>query len=282
LDRAERPPERVAPAPAPRAGLVARIGARAMRAGRAAADYLAFIGDLVLALGRVVSGRGYTRRQDVLLQLQICGAQSLGIVTLVSFLVGAVRGFVGAVELRVFGAEIYVANLVGVGVVRELGALMTAFVIAGRTGAAFAAELGSMRVSQELDALATLGLSPTELLVVPRVVALALMMPLLTIYADVVGVVGGGIVGVSMLGVSPELYVAQTMRALTAAHLWGGVAKAAVYGLLVAAAGCRHGLRSGRSAAAVGEAATRAVVSGIVEVIVACGLFAVVFFELGW
>src|SRR5262249_54358035 len=125
LDRAERPPERVAPAPAPRAGLVARIGARAMRAGRAAADYLAFIGDLVLALGRVVSGRGYTRRQDVLLQLQICGAQSLGIVTLVSFLVGAILAFVGAVELRVFGAEIYVANLVGVGVVRELGALMT-------------------------------------------------------------------------------------------------------------------------------------------------------------
>src|SRR5262249_2516410 len=276
------PPERVAPAPAPRAGLVARIGARAMRAGRAAADYLAFIGDLVLALGRVVSGRGDTRRQDVLLQLQICGAQSLGIVTLVSFLVGAVRGFVGAVELRVFGAEIYVANLVGVGVVRELGALMTAFVIAGRTGAAFAAELGSMRVSQELDALATLGIPATELLVAPRVLALTLMLPLLTVYADFVGVFGGGLVAVGMLDMSPQLYAAQTIGAVTAVHLGGGLAKAAVYGLLVAAAGCRHGLRSGKSAAAVGEAATRAVVSGLVEVIAACGLFAVIFFELGW
>jgi phospholipid/cholesterol/gamma-HCH transport system permease protein len=169
-----------------------------------------------------------------------------------------------------------------VALVRELAALMTAFVVAGRTGAAFAAELGSMRASQELDALATLGISPTELLVAPRVLALALMMPLLTIYADVVGVVGGGIVGVSMLGLSPELYITQTLKAVTAAHVWGGLGKAAVYGLLIAAAGCRHGMRSGRSAAAVGEAATRAVVSGIVSVIAACGVFAVVFFELGW
>jgi phospholipid/cholesterol/gamma-HCH transport system permease protein len=212
----------------------------------------------------------------------MCGAQSLGIVTLVSFLVGAILAFAGAVELRAFGADIYVANLVGVAMVRELGALMTAFVVAGRTGAAFAAELGSMRVSQEIDALATLGISSTELLVAPRVLALTLMLPLLTIYADVVGVFGGGLVSVAMLGVSPELYLTQTLKAVTVVHLWGGLGKAAVYGLLVAAAGCRYGLRAGKRAAAVGEAATKAVVSGMVQTIVACGVFAVVFFEMGW
>jgi phospholipid/cholesterol/gamma-HCH transport system permease protein len=158
---------------------------------------------------------------------------------------------------------------------------MTAFVVAGRPGAAFAAELGSMRVSQELDALSTLGIPPSELLVAPRVLSLTLMLPFLTVYADVVGVLGGGIVGVGMLGISPELYVRQTLKAVTAAHFWGGLGKAAVYGFLVAAAGCRQGLRSGSSAAAVGQAATRAVVTGMVLVIAACGVFAVVFFELG-
>src|SRR5262249_52337720 len=156
-----------------------------------------------------------------------------------------------------------------------------AFVVAGRTGAAFAAELGSMRVSQELDALSTLGIPPTELLVAPRVLALTLMLPFLTVYADVVGLIGGGIVGVGMLGVTPELYVTQTLKAVAAMHFWGGLSKATVYGFLIAAAGCRQGLRAGSSAAAVGQAATRAVVTGMVLVIAACGVFAVVFFELG-
>jgi phospholipid/cholesterol/gamma-HCH transport system permease protein len=218
----------------------------------------------------------------VILQIKVCGAQSLGIVTLVGFLVGLILAFVGAVELRVFGAEIYVANLVGVAMVRELGALMAAFVVAGRTGAAFAAELGTMRVSQELDALATLGIPPMELLVVPRVVALTLMLPLLTIYADFVGLLGGALVGVGTLGLSPALYLQQTAKAVTTVHLWGGLGKAAAYGLLIALGGCLHGLRSGSSAAAVGQAATRAVVTGIVLVIAACGAFAVIFFEMGW
>lgn len=282
LERADRPPEREAPAASPTPTLLARIGAGAVAAGRAVADNVIFVGDLAVTLARWVTGRSHMRRQDLFLQIELCGARSLGIVTLVAFLVGAILAFAGAIELRAFGADIYTADLVGVAEVRELGALMTAFVVAGRTGAAFAAELGSMNVSQELDALTILGLSPTELLVTPRVLALTLMMPFLTMFADVVGVFGGGVVGVTMLGISPQLYLLQTMKAVTAAHLWGGLAKAAVYGFLVAAAGCRHGLRSGKSAAAVGEAATQAVVSGMVQVIVACGVFAVVFFEMGW
>ncbi len=282
LERAARAPEGRAPAPTARESLLARIGAGSVAAARTVLDGLEFTGDLVRAIVKALLGRAHIRRRDVLVQMQICGAQALGIVTLVAFLVGAILAFVGSVELRVFGAEIYVANLVGVAMVRELGALMIAFVIAGRTGAAFAAELGSMRVSQELDALATLGIPAAELLVAPRVLALTLMLPLLTIYADFVGVLGGGLVAVTTLGLSPELYFGQTMTAVTAVHFWGGLGKATVYGLLVAAAGCRHGLRSGKSAAGVGEAATGAVVSGIVQVIAACGVFAVIFFELGW
>jgi phospholipid/cholesterol/gamma-HCH transport system permease protein len=220
------------------------------------------------------------RSSDLFLLIQQCGAQALPIVTLISFLVGAILAFVGAVQLRQFGAQLYVANLVGIAMTREMGAMMTAILMAGRTGAAFAAQLGTMKVTQEVDAFTTAGFSPLEFLVLPRVVALVLMMPLLCLYADFVGIAGGAAVGVGMLDLSWTTYFQQTASAVSLTDAAGGVFKSSFYGVLIALAGCLRGLQSGTSSAAVGDAATSAVVTGIVAVIVACGIFAVVFYVL--
>jgi phospholipid/cholesterol/gamma-HCH transport system permease protein len=187
----------------------------------------------------------------------------------------------GAVQLEQFGASIYVADLVAIGMVREMGAMMTAIIMSGRTGAAFAAELGTMKVTQEIDALTTMGVSPIEFLVLPRVIGLVSMMPLLCLYADFVGILGGASVGAGMMGISIPIYMQQTIRAVHARDLLGGLFKCTVYGLLVAFAGCLRGFECGSSSSAVGEAATRAVVTGIVLVVAACGAFAVVFHVLG-
>jgi phospholipid/cholesterol/gamma-HCH transport system permease protein len=213
--------------------------------------------------------------------VQQAGAEALGIVTLISFLIGLILAFVGAAQLEQFGAAIYVADLVGVAMVRDVGALMTAIVMAGRSGAAYAAELGSMKVTQEIDALTTMGISPLEFLVIPRILALALMMPLLTIYADFMGILGGAFVGISMLDLSFTTYIQQTAGALSLHDLVGGLFKAAVYGILVALAGCLRGMQSGTSSSAVGVATTSAVVTSIVLIISACGAFAVIFYALG-
>ncbi len=201
--------------------------------------------------------------------------------TLISFLVGTIFAFVGAVQLERFGATIYVADLVGIAVVREMGAVMTAIVMAGRTGAAYAAQLGTMKVTQEIDALTTMGFSALDFLVLPRLLALCLMMPLLCLYADALGVLGGSVIGIGMLKLPPVTYFNQTFHAVALSDLAGGVLKASVYGVLVALAGCLRGLQSGSSSSAVGDAATSAVVTGIVAIIVACGIFAVVFYILG-
>ena len=201
--------------------------------------------------------------------------------TLISFLVGMIMAFVGAVQLQQFGASIYVANMVAIAMAREMGAMMTAIIMAGRTGSAYAAQLGTMNVSQEIDALTTMGIPAMDFLVLPRMLALSQMLPLLAVYADFVGIVGGAVVATGMLDVSLVQYWEQTKSALTVTDFTTGVGKSAVFGILVAVAGCLQGLRSGRSAAAVGASATAAVVSAIVLVIVADGLFAVVFNLLG-
>lgn len=281
LDMMARVPIRPTPGPPPRKTILEWIGYAALDAHEFPLQVLGFIGDVATALWRLVVGRAHMRKEDFFLALQVCGANALPIVGLVAFLVGLILAFVGAVELQRFGSEIYVANLVGVAMVREMGAMMSAIVVAGRTGAAFAAEIGTMRVTQEVDALTTVGISPIEFLVLPRVLALSLMMPLLTLYADILGILGGAAVGLGMLGIQPALYLKQTVLAVTFTHLWGGVAKGFVYGALVAGAGCLQGLRTGASAAAVGHATTSAVVTSIVLIISACGTFAVVFYILG-
>ena len=200
---------------------------------------------------------------------------ALGIVALINFLIGAVLAFVGAVQLQQFGASIYVANLVAIGVARELGALMTGIVMAGRTGASFAAVLGTMTVNEEVDALRTMGLKPVEFLVLPRVVATALMLPALVAYADLLGMLGGMFVGVTLLNLGTVEYLRQTQESLALRHVWIGLAKSLAFGAVVALTGCYYGIRCGRSAAAVGEATMKAVVMGIVLVVVVDALFTV-------
>jgi phospholipid/cholesterol/gamma-HCH transport system permease protein len=194
--------------------------------------------------------------------------------------VGTILAFMGSVQLQQFGAQIYVADLVGLAMVLELGAMMTAIIMAGRTGAAFAAQLGTMRVNQEIDALTTLGISPMEFLVVPRLLALVLMVPLLTVYADLMGILGGAVISAGMLDISYEAYFGRAQAALSLTAFAQGLVKSAVYGVLVALSGCLRGMQSGRSAAAVGAAATSAVVTGIVCIIVASALLTVIFHEV--
>src|SRR5581483_2756797 len=245
--------------------------------GVSVGQFLAFLGEVGVAARQFLRGRARFRQSDFLLILQECGADALGIVTLIAFLVGTILAFMGAVQLRRFGASIYVADMVAIGVVREMGAMMTAIIMAGRTGAAFAAQLGTMKVTQEIDALTTIGISPMEFLVLPRLIALTLMMPLLTVYADLVAMVGGASIGTLMLHLPMITYYQETLHALTLTQLFGGLFKATAYGVLIALAGCLRGFQCGQSSSAVGDAATAAVVTSIVLVVSACGLFAWVF-----
>ena len=251
---------------------LARVGRAAVAWRGSAAELLGFLGEVTLGVGRLLVGRARFRRSDLTLTVQQCGADALPIVSLVSFLVGLILAFIGAIQLRLFGAEIFVADLVGLGMAREMGAMMTAIIMAGRTGAAFAAQLGTMTVNEEIDALRALGIPPMEFLVLPRMLALVLMMPLLSLYAVLLGMFGGFVVGVGMLDLTPTLYVQQTQTALGLDSFVWGVLKAAVYGALVAVAGCLRGMQCGRSAAAVGQAATSAVVTAIVMIVVASGI----------
>jgi phospholipid/cholesterol/gamma-HCH transport system permease protein len=261
--------------------ILERIGQATIFAGDAVQSTISFMGEVVIALGRIVTGRGIFRWGDLAHLMQRAGIEALGIAVLVSYLLGLILAFIGAIQFERYGASIYVADLVGIGMVRDMAALMTAIVMAGRSGAAYAAEIGSMRSTQELDALVTSGISPVEFLVVPRILAIAAMMPLLVIFADVAGILGGATVGLGMLDLSPTLYFEQTVRAVTPAHLYGGLIKGFAYGILVGVAGCLRGIQSGSSSLAVGAAATSAVVTGLVWIIAACGLFQVLQYVLG-
>jgi phospholipid/cholesterol/gamma-HCH transport system permease protein len=264
-----------------RPSFLTRVGNATIGHGHAVGEFLSFLGELSVALARFLRGKARYRRIDLLEAIQQCGAEAVGIVSLIAFLIGVILAFMGAVQLSQFGASIYVADLVGIGMVRDMGAMMTAIIMSGRTGAAFAAKLGTMKVTQETDALTTMGISPLEFLVLPRVLALIVMMPLLCLFADLIGIFGGLFVGVSMLGLAPGSYMRETISTLTLTNLFGGLLKATTYGVLIAIAGCLRGFQCGNSSSAVGDAATQAVVMSIVMVVVACGLFAVVFNILG-
>jgi phospholipid/cholesterol/gamma-HCH transport system permease protein len=257
------------------------IGTAALRLWDRQHDVLAFIGEATRSLARFVRGRARFRPWDFALVVQECGAQALPIVTLISILVGMILAFVGAVQLTRFGAQIYVADLVAIAMVREMGCIMTGIIMAGRTGSGFAAQLGTMKVTQEIDALTTLGIPPMDFLVLPRMLALSFMMPLLVVYSDVLGIMGGALVGTAMLDLTVTQYVKETIAAVTLKSYWMGIGKGVVFGVLVALSGCLRGLQSGKSSSAVGDAATSAVVTGIVLIVVADGLFAVVFNVLG-
>ena len=255
---------------------VMRTGVAAIRQTKAFLGFLAFLGDSVIAVYRALRHRARFRGVDFGLAIQQCGAGALPIVSVISLLVGMIFSFVGAVQLKQFGADIYDANLVAVAMAREMAAVMTAVVLAGRTGAAFAAQIGAMQGNEEVDALSTLGISPIEFLVLPRLLALMLMMPLLCVYATAVGIFGGFVVAISTLDVTPTAYLLRTQEALRLTDLDIGLVKSAVFGALVAITGCLCGIRCGRSAEAVGAATTSAVVYGILAIIIADAVFAVV------
>jgi phospholipid/cholesterol/gamma-HCH transport system permease protein len=282
LELAEAVPEKKgARGEAARVSFFTRVGNATLGYGLSVNEFLSFLGEVTLAFGKFLRGKARYRKIDLVEVIQECGPDAVGIVALISFLVGVILAFMGAVQLSQFGASIYVADLVGIGMVRDMAAMMTAIIMSGRTGAAFAAKLGTMKVTQEIDALTTMGVSPLEFLVLPRILALILMMPLLCICADLVGILGGLFVGVAMLGLSPGSYMRETISTLTLVNLFGGIIKGTFYGVLIAIAGCLRGFQCGNSSSAVGDAATQAVVMAIVMIVVACGLFAVVFNFLG-
>ena len=257
--------------------LIAQLGQQTQVLFTQTLVMLTFVGEVYYSALRLLRGKACFRQRDLWLIMQECGPKALPIVTLISLLVGLILAFVGAMQLKLFGAQIYVANLVGLGMAREMGAMMTAIIMAGRTGAAFASQLGSMQVNEEIDALKTLGISPIDFLVLPRMLALIIMLPLLCLYADLIGILGGLLVCVSMLDISVMEYLVQTKSALDLNDFLTGLIKSSVFGVLVALSGCLNGMLCGRSSSSVGDAATAAVVAGIVSVVVADATLTVVY-----
>jgi phospholipid/cholesterol/gamma-HCH transport system permease protein len=258
-----------------------RVGGSAVGFRNSIFETLSFIGEAAIAVTRLMRGKARFRRRDLFLIMQECGVQALPIVSLISVLVGLILAFVGAIQLQMFGAQIYVASLVGIAMVRVMGAIMTGIIMAGRTGAAFAAQLGTMQVNEEIDALQTMGFSPMEFLVLPRMLALVLMMPILCLYSGLMGILGGFIVGVGMLDLGVMEYFNQTKESVKLTNLWIGLFYGAVFGVIVALAGCLRGIQCGRSASAVGDATTSAVVTSIVSIIVATAIITVICNILG-
>jgi phospholipid/cholesterol/gamma-HCH transport system permease protein len=237
---------------------------------------LSFMGESVLAFVQMLRGRAQFRWSDTWLVIQQCGPEALGIVALINFLIGLILAFVGATELSQFGASIYTADLVAIATVREMACIMTGIIMCGRTGAAFAAQLGTMKVNQEIEAFQTFGISPFEFLVLPRMLALILMMPLLCVFADLISIAGGFLASTLMLDITPALYLHRTVEAISLVGFLLGVCKGGFFGVLVALTGCLRGMQCGTNAAAVGEATTSAVVTGITWIIASDGIFAVI------
>jgi len=266
--------------PQAKANLVEQFGTVSYGAWQEVKGLITFLGQLSVSLVSAAKHPRSVRWKDGFQAAEKHGADALPIVALVSFLVGLIMAFQSAIPMRQFGAQIYVANLVALSMLRELGPLMTALILAGRTGSSIAAELGTMKVREEIDALVTMGLEPVRFLVVTRVLAGFFMTPLLAVFADLTGIVGGAVVMLS-LGFSLETYYYQVIGAVTYGDFLGGLAKSFVFGLIVAGIGCARGLQTGVGAAAVGESTTKAVVTGIILIIVADGIFAVVYYYLG-
>lgn len=260
---------------------LAAVGNATMDLSDKAKGMMQFVGECVIGAVRVVKNPHKFRWRDCVEEMQHCGAMALPIVSLISFLVGVTLAYTGALVLRQYGGDIYVADLIGMAVCREMGAVMTAVVLAGRTGAAFAATLGNMKANEEVDALETLGISPVDFLVLPRMLALGVMMPLLALYANALGIIGGMVVSAGVLNIPPTAYWVEMGTIVGLGDVAVGVIKAASFGLIIGLSGCLRGLQAERSAAGVGRAATSAVVTAILLVVVSDAVFAVLFNVVG-
>ena len=268
--------------PEARRSFLYQLGVWTLNGLNEARIFTQFVGEWLLALGKLLRGRVNFRPVDFVRFLQSAGYDALPIVSLISVLVGAVLAFVGAVQLELFGAQIYIANLVALGMLREMGAMMTAIIMAGRTGSAYAAQLGTMQVNEEIDALKTLGFSPMEFLVLPRSLALLLMLPLLCLWADVLGMLGGFIVGVTLMDISLLEYLVQTRESVGLVDLGIGLIKSVIFAGVIALAGCLRGLQSGRNSSAVGQATTSAMVTAILLIVIWDALTTLIFNRLGY
>lgn len=264
-----------------RQSILEQLGNRAINIAESVKNSLAFIGEVWLSLFRFVQGKARFRNQDFWAIAQECGPSGLPIVALIALLIGLILAYIGAIQLHLFGADIYVANLVAIGMTREMGAMMTAIIMAGRTGAAFAAQIGTMQVNEEIDAFKTMGIAAMDFLVLPRILALIIMMPLLTVFADIVGILGGALVGIGMLDLSLLEYYQQTKGSITVVDFSTGIIKSVAFGIIIACTGCMSGIYCGRSSSAVGDAATKAVVTSIVSIVVIDAVFTIIFERLG-
>lgn len=261
--------------------ILTEIGAWALTVETASAKGYDFIKKTAASVWRLMTGRAVMRGVDFLFALQDCGPKAVLIVSLISFMVGLILAFVGAIQLKLFGAQVFVASLVAIGMTRIMGAIMCGIIMAGRTGASYAAAIGTMQVNEEIDALKTMGIPTTDFLVLPRVSALIITMPILTLLADVMGIIGGMAVGVFLLDIPLQEYWKYTNEALSLRHFWVGIFHGFIFGIIIALCGCYYGVNSGRDADSVGKATTMAVVSAIVWMIVATGIITWIFMQLG-
>ena len=260
---------------------ITAVGVAALDVVKKARAIFQFVGECVLAANQLLRHPRKFRWRDCVTEMQQCGAMALPIVSLVSLLVGVTLAYTGAIVLRQYGGDIYIADLIGLSMVREMGAVMTAMVLSGRTGAAFAATLGNMKANEEIDALETLGIPAVQFLVMPRILALGVMMPLLALYANALGILGGILVAFGLLGSPPTAFWVEMLTSLDLSDITTGVIKATAFGLIIGLSGCLRGLQADRSASGVGQAATSAVVTSILLIIIADAIFAVVFNALG-
>ena len=259
----------VNPARKPREPFLERSGGKALQISESLAAGLNFLGDIAVSFLRLITGKSYFRPDDFMLIVQRCGVDTLLLVSLISLLVGMILAFVGSIQLKMFGAQIFISDIVGIAMVRVLSAVMTGIIMSGRIGASFAAELGMMQANEEIDALRTFGISPVEFLVIPRVLALVIMMPVLTIYADLMGVLGGFVISAGMLNLNWIEYLNHTQAAVKLSYVWVGLIHSLVFGVIIAVAGCLRGIECERNAAGVGMATTSAVVTGITGIVIA-------------
>ncbi len=274
------PEQKVALRSAEGQGLLAQVGGATIEFFRGIPQMLNFLGEITQSFARLFSGRAHFRRSDLWREIEEVGPRALPIVFVISFLVGLILAYLGADQLRMVGAQIFIADLVAIGMVREIGALMTGIIVAGRTGAAFAARLGTMQVNDEIDAFKTLGISSIDFLVLPRLLALMLMVPLLTLYSGFIGMLAGLLVSATIFDIGVYEYYTEVLRALELKHFMVGLSKGSVYGAMIAYAGCLRGMQCGRSAEAVGRAATSAVVTAILLITIAASIMTIVYYQL--
>jgi phospholipid/cholesterol/gamma-HCH transport system permease protein len=281
LELALKVHERIIPVKAAQETFLEKVGGKALEIKGSIFSLFNFLGDLAIAFARLITGKAYFRTDEFLLIVQRCGANALGLVSLISILVGIILAFIGANQLKMFGAQIFIADIVGIAMVRVMGAVMTGVLLSGRTGASFAAELGIMQANEEIDALKTLGLNPVELLVMPRVIALVIMMPLLNLYSGLMGIAGGFLVSTTVLGLNPIEYLNHTQSAVKLNNLWVGLVHSFIFGIIIAISGCLRGMNCERSAEGLGVATTSAVVTAITCIVIATAIITYVCQLLG-